>query len=100
MSDSIRRPLCGVLLAVAVALGGCATAHESASTSAPPKPPAPGSDRDAHGCIPSAGYAWCARTNRCERPWELAREQGFDNKAEAFDQFCAGTAPAKSNERK
>src|SRR3546814_1551492 len=39
--------------------------------------PAPGSDRDAHGCIASAGYAWCANTNQCERPWELARKHGF-----------------------
>ncbi len=29
-----------------------------------------GGDRDAHGCIPSAGYAWCASLNQCIRPWE------------------------------
>jgi hypothetical protein len=47
-----------------------------------------GADRDAHGCIPSAGYAWCARTQRCERPWELAEERGFAASAEAFAKFC------------
>ncbi len=30
----------------------------------------PGSDRDAHGCIPSAGYEWCAALSQCIRPWE------------------------------
>jgi len=37
----------------------------------PPAPtPMPGSDRDAYGCIPSAGYTWCADLNQCIRPWE------------------------------
>lgn len=48
----------------------------------------PGSDRDEHGCIPSAGYSWCPRTNQCERPWELAEAGGFENTAEAFDAYC------------
>lgn len=56
--------------------------------------PAPGSDRDPHGCIPSAGYSWCAATNKCERPWELAKEKGLENTAAAFDAFCA--SPLKS----
>lgn len=30
----------------------------------------PGSDRDEHGCIPSAGYSWCAPKNKCLRVWE------------------------------
>jgi hypothetical protein len=62
-------------------------------TSASVETPAPGSDRDSHGCIPSAGYSWCARTNQCERPWELAKANGFENSREGFDKFC-GT-PAK-----
>jgi len=32
--------------------------------------PMPGSDRDAHGCIPSAGYTWCAELSKCIQPWE------------------------------
>ncbi len=47
-----------------------------------------GADRDTHGCIASAGYQWCQRTGRCERPWELAKKHGFDNTQEAFDTFC------------
>ena len=51
-----------------------------------------GSDRDAHGCIPSAGYAWCVRTTQCERPWELAKKQKFAQTLEAFDQYCDNQA--------
>ena len=29
----------------------------------------PGSDRDEHGCIPSAGESWCESTKKCIRPW-------------------------------
>jgi len=29
-----------------------------------------GGDRDAHGCIPSAGYTWCEASGRCTRAWE------------------------------
>jgi len=47
-----------------------------------------GGDRDANGCIASAGYSWCERTKRCERPWELAKKCGFKNTREEFDSFC------------
>ncbi len=30
----------------------------------------PGSDRDEHGCIGSAGYVWSESTQECVRPWE------------------------------
>lgn len=49
-----------------------------------------GSDRDEHGCIGSAGYMWCERTGQCERPWELAEKEGFENTPEAFEAFCNG----------
>ena len=51
-----------------------------------------GADRDAHGCIGSAGYSWCARTNQCERPWELAKKQGFENTKAAFGKYCGNRA--------
>lgn len=50
-----------------------------------------GGDRDAHGCIGSAGYAWCESTQQCERPWELASQKGFENSGEAFNKFCSGS---------
>jgi hypothetical protein len=50
-----------------------------------------GADRDAHGCIGSAGYRWCAATARCERPWELAQAKSLELTADSFEKFCAGT---------
>lgn len=32
--------------------------------------PMVGADRDAHGCIGSAGYSWCEAKQKCTRPWE------------------------------
>ncbi len=83
----------------------CLTASLAACYSVPPevrntpvKPDAPpqraiGGDRDANGCLPAAGYSWCARENRCVRPWELAEEKKFANDADAFAAYCA--VPAK-----
>lgn len=72
-----------------------APAQQPAEPTAPASAPVVGGDRDAHGCIPSAGYRWCERSARCERPWELAKAQGFENTAEAFEQYCRA-APATS----
>jgi hypothetical protein len=47
-----------------------------------------GNDTDVHGCIGSAGFLWCARTDQCERPWELAKKEKFENSAEVFNRFC------------
>ena len=47
-----------------------------------------GSDRDEQGCISSAGYARCAHTNSCERPWELAEKYDFENTPERFAGYC------------
>ncbi len=66
---------------LAAMLGACATSNQGAST--------PGADRDAHGCIPSAGYRWCTLTEQCERPWELADRVMIENTPEAFDAYCA-----------
>ncbi|MEK7892164.1 hypothetical protein AAB992_34215 [Burkholderia contaminans] len=85
-------------LACALALSACAAQStapaaasapaEAAASPAPPASPMPGSDRDSHGCIPSAGYSWCEQTQQCERPWELAKQKGFANSALAYEQFC------------
>jgi len=58
---------------------------------APPTASTPGSDRDEHGCIRSAGYSWCAIEGKCVRPWELAKEKGFASTEEAFRAYCSGT---------
>ena len=44
-----------------------------------------GSDRDIHGCIGSAGYSWCGRSNQCERPWELAEKEVISIKKELVE---------------
>lgn len=54
-----------------------------------------GSDRDDHGCRPSAGYAWCTELQSCQRPWELAREKSFVNTPAAFEAFCKN--PSRSS---
>lgn len=41
-----------------------------ANPEACPEEAAHGSDRDDNGCIPSAGYSWCASLSECVRPWE------------------------------
>lgn len=70
-----------------VALAGC-TSEES---TAPAPLSAVGSDRDEHGCIGSAGYSWCPRTEECERPWELAERAGFANTPNEFTEHCGVT---------
>lgn len=49
----------------------------------------PGGDRDATGCLGSGGYQWCARTNQCERLWELAEREGIDESVD-MQAYCEG----------
>lgn len=103
---ALRLVRCGPapLLALALFISACSQAAPTApiapiapkASTAPAAASAvlPGADRDAHGCIGSAGYTWCARTQRCERPWELAAAQKFANTSQAFDRFCAATPDA------
>ncbi|MCG5078700.1 hypothetical protein [Paraburkholderia tagetis] len=71
------------LAAAACLLGACSTASTATSSNAA------GADRDAHGCIGSAGFSWCEHTQRCERPWELAKQKGFAASEANFGQYCA-----------
>jgi hypothetical protein len=68
------------------AMAGCGATPKAGQSTQPPV----GADRDAHGCIASAGYRWCAREAGCVRPWELAQQRGFANTSEAFAKYCAG----------
>jgi len=52
----------GLILIVALLLFACCLAAE--------KPQCTGCDRDAHGCIGSAGYTWCEAKQTCLRVWE------------------------------
>jgi membrane-bound inhibitor of C-type lysozyme len=50
-----------------------------------------GADQDIHGCITTAGYAWCKRTSSCERPWELAKRRGIPSAEYEFNAYCSET---------
>ena len=71
---------CRLLLMIALlnTLSGC-IAKQS---------PMVGDDKDADGCIPSAGYRWCGKENKCVRAWELAEEKGLNNTQAAFSNYC------------
>ena len=80
-------PVSAVLLVAF--LTACATeAPTVPATSEDSRSEMTGSDRDAHGCISSAGYSWCMRTKQCERPWELARKHAFAQTEKAFHEYC------------
>lgn len=79
------------LVVLTVALLGTGAASASDESAADGKQtPAVGADRDEHGCIPSAGYRWCAKVRECVRPWELAKEKGLEPTPEAFEDYCRG----------
>lgn len=48
--------------------------YPAATEDAVPQPMLVGADRDAHGCIGSAGYAWSEARAACVRPWEDGAE--------------------------
>ena len=70
----------GILL-LAIVLVGCGAEPVA-------QPELVGGDRDKEGCIGSAGYEWCEATGKCERPWELAEQEGFGTTPEGFNAFC------------
>jgi hypothetical protein len=84
MAAGTRPSVAVLLLAASVALSGC-----QRTAVQPPTQPPVGADRDAHGCIGSAGYAWCAREDKCVRPWELAKEKNLSEGAEAVERYCS-----------
>lgn len=84
---AIVLPILVLMLSWAFMRGSVEAEIEAARAAAPPVAVV-GNDRDAHGCIGSAGYAWCARENACVRPWELAAERGFEGSPAAFQAHC------------
>ncbi|MBU0766373.1 hypothetical protein KKF55_01125 [Patescibacteria group bacterium] len=60
-----------LLLLNLLLLTGCVNGQQPTSNSGTPSSaPILGGDRDANGCIPSAGYNWCEAKQKCVRPWE------------------------------
>lgn len=72
-------------LSLLLALAGCSSGDAPPA----PQPPVTGADRDAQGCIGSAGYSWCEKEQACVRPWELAQQRGFDSTEANFRDYCS-----------
>ncbi|WP_269620097.1 hypothetical protein [Zhongshania sp. BJYM1] len=78
-----------VLVVFAILLISCANQSASQQSGRESGPVVVGGDHNAKGCIGSAGYSWCERTEKCERPWELSEQESFTLENEGFANFCA-----------
>lgn len=60
------------LLLPLIFLTACSSSQSNsqANTDQAAPPAVVGNDRDAHGCIGSAGYSWCEPKQKCLRTWE------------------------------
>lgn len=66
-------PVCGVdgvTYGNKCTAGDIAIAYQGECNTTEPQQQMVGNDRDAHGCIPSAGYSWCEAKQKCLRAWE------------------------------
>jgi hypothetical protein len=59
--------------------------------------PVVGNDRDAHGCIGSAGYSWCELKNKCLRIWE--EPCLLDNETKAVKDYITKNITALSKQK-
>ena len=75
-----RKLILSILTLILIGLGACQAKTEATNMV--------GNDKDSHGYIPSAGYQWCGKENKCVRSWELAQEKSLANTAEAFATYC------------
>lgn len=73
---------------------GCARSSAPVAPRQADPGPAPGGDRDPHGCIPSTGLVWCAREGRCAMPSEIMQAHGSlpDGGVDptSFRRYCDG----------
>lgn len=76
------------IIALAVVFSGCMIAPKNNDSNTP----MPGSDRDSHGCIGSAGYSWCEAKQECLRQWE----EECSSTIEALAQTYCGEANVAS----
>ena len=75
-----------ILMLALMTLSACANSQPTAKQQVPK---IVGGDRDAHGCIGSAGYVWCEREKTCVRAWELASLKGFELNEANFRKYCS-----------
>lgn len=60
----------GIAILVVLVVGGIIYQTAQKPAASPDTRQLVGGDRDAHGCIPSAGYSWCEAKQKCLRVWE------------------------------
>ena len=84
-------------MACALALSACAAqptepAAASARPRLPRRPAADARQRSRSARLHPVGRLFVVRTNAAMRaPWELAKQKGFANSAQAYEQFCRNT---------
>jgi len=77
---SLKKILLLLVIVILVIIGGYFFLQKPSTVEAPLL----GGDRDEHGCIGSAGYAWCEAKGECLRPWE-----------ESWDESCGPVSGAE-----
>ena len=55
------------------------TASNAESAASNASMPMTGADKDAKGCIASAGFIWCNKEKKCVQPWENAASVAIPN---------------------
>ena len=95
-----RAPLKRLLILLCL-LAACACSPRSENQGqAPAQAPVAGADRDAHGCIPSAGYTWSPVRGACIRLFEdgVRFEEYEDPKGRPAVPVYVVVAPAQGSE--
>lgn len=64
------------------------TASNAESAAPNASMPMTGADKDAKGCIASAGFIWCNKENQCVQPWEYAASVAIPNTEESIKAYC------------
>lgn len=67
-----------MVMVATVMFMSCQSENKQATQSA--QTPVVGADKDAHGCIASAGYTWSSLKDSCVRPFEQIQLDIIDNK--------------------
>ena len=67
-----------MVMVASIMFMSCQSKNKQASQS--PETPLVGADKDAHGCIASAGYTWSTLKDSCVRPFEQIQLDVIDNK--------------------
>ncbi|MEN5087180.1 hypothetical protein MUB18_02350 [Sphingobacterium sp. PCS056] len=70
--------LLNMVMVASIMFMSCQSKNKQASQS--PETPLVGADKDAHGCIASAGYTWSTLKDSCVRPFEQIQLDVIDNK--------------------